>query len=80
LKIGCSTRAEPSLFAMRHGPLGASRNRQENSANAGYLAAAGLAHGVRDHRALAYNLRAVADLLDLRVEPPIGSGPRAGDA
>jgi hypothetical protein len=29
----------------------------------------GLEHGVRDRKALAYNPRAVSDLLDLRVEP-----------
>ena len=38
---------------------------------ADYLAAPGLVHGVRDHKALVCNLRAVADLLDLRVEPQI---------
>ena len=32
---------------------------------ADHLAAPGLVHGVRDHKALAYNLRAVADLVDL---------------
>jgi len=39
---------------------------------ADYLSAPGLVHGVRDHKALAYKPPAVADLLDLRVEPQIG--------
>jgi hypothetical protein len=34
----------------------------------GYLAAPGLVRGVRDHKALRYNLRAVAHLLDVRIE------------
>ena len=35
------------------------------------VAAPDLMPGVRDHSALWYNLRAVAALLDLRVEPPV---------
>src|SRR5215216_1581850 len=39
---------------------------------ADHLAPSGLVHGVGDHQALALNAAAVADLLDLRVEPQVG--------
>ena len=44
------------------------------------LAPAGLVHGVRDRDALALNVAAVADLLDLRVDEHVRVAPLHGDA